>query len=73
MPTSRMASTAAGLTWSAGVGAGGADLDAVAGQVGEPPGGHLGAAGVVDTDEQHGGLLGHLRGLSCLKREIRHT
>ncbi len=46
-------------------GAGGADLDAVAGEVGQPGGGHLGAAGVVDADEQHGGLVGH-RGLSCL-------
>ncbi|MGW0322621.1 amidohydrolase family protein, partial [Streptomyces flavidovirens] len=32
------------------------DLDAVSGQVAEPGGGHLGAAGVVDTDEQHRGL-----------------
>ena len=53
MPTSAIASTAAGLTVSAGRGSGGADLDRVAGEVVQEAGGHLGAAGVVDADEQH--------------------
>ena len=39
-------------------GAAGVDVDAVAGEVAEPAGGHLGAAGVVDAEEQHGGLVG---------------
>ena len=34
--------------------AGRADLDLVPGEVGEEGGGHLGPAGVVDADEQHG-------------------
>ena len=58
MPSSAMASTAAGLTLSAGCGAGGADLDPPLAQGGEEGGGHLGAAGVVDADEQDGRLLG---------------
>ena len=40
-------------------GAGRADLDAVASEVGEVGGGHLGPAGVVDADEQDRGLVGH--------------
>lgn len=59
MLTSRMASTAAGLMVSAGAGAGGADLDGVAGEVAQPAGGHLGAAGFVNADEQHAGLVRH--------------
>ena len=39
-------------------GAGGADDDPVAGVVGEQGGGHLGAAGVVDADEQDLGAGG---------------
>jgi hypothetical protein len=54
MPTSAMASTAAGLTRSPGQRPGRADLDGVAGQVPQPAGGHLRAAGVVHADEQHG-------------------
>src|SRR5699024_4867088 len=42
-----------------GLGAGGADVDAVAGEVGEPSGGHLGAAGIVDADKEHGRLVRH--------------
>ena len=38
---------------------GGADFDGVVGEVGEVAGGHLGAAGVVDADEQDAGLVGH--------------
>ena len=57
MPTSAIAATATGLIWSAGFGAGGADLDGVAGEVAQPAGGHLGAAGVVDADEQDTRLL----------------
>ena len=38
---------------------GGADFDGVAGEVGEVAGGHLGAAGVVDADEQDTGLVRH--------------
>lgn len=39
-----------------GLGAGGQDLDPVAGQVAEEARGHLRAPGVVDADEQDGGL-----------------
>ena len=53
-PTSAIAATATGLIGPRG-GAGGADLDGVAGEVAEPAGGHLGPAGVVDADEQHAG------------------
>ena len=56
MPSSAMASTAAGLTWSAGCGPGGEDVDPVPGEVLEVAGGHLGAAGVVHAHEQHGRL-----------------
>ena len=59
MPTSAIASTAAGLISVGRLGAGRADLDPVAGQVAQPAGGHLGAAGVVHADEQHAGLVGH--------------
>ena len=52
MPSSAMASTTAGLIVVGGRGAGGAHDDPVAGVVGEEGGGHLGAAGVVDADEQ---------------------
>ena len=45
-------------------GAGGADHDAVAGVVGEQRGGHLGAAGVVDADEQDLGAGGQASGAS---------
>ena len=38
---------------------GGADFDGVVGEVAEVAGGHLGAAGVVDADEQDAGLVGH--------------
>ena len=38
---------------------GGADFDGVVGEVGEVAGGHLGAAGVVDADEQDAWLVGH--------------
>ncbi|KPC77113.1 hypothetical protein ADL26_03645, partial [Thermoactinomyces vulgaris] len=38
---------------------GGADFDAVAREVGEPPSGHLGAAGIVDADEEHRRLVRH--------------
>ena len=44
-----------------GVGGGracGADLDRVSGEVGEEGGGHLGAAGVVDADEEDAGPVG---------------
>ena len=47
-----MASTTAGLIDVGRGGAGGADDDAVVGVVVEEGGGHLGAAGVVDADEQ---------------------
>ena len=43
-------------------GAGGADDDPVTGVVGEQRGGHLGAAGVVDADEQHLGASVSHRG-----------
>lgn len=38
---------------------GGADFDGVVGEVSEIAGGHLGAAGVVDANEQDAGLVGH--------------
>jgi hypothetical protein len=38
--------------------AGGTDVDASLGEVGQPDGGHLGAAGVVDADEQDRGTRG---------------
>src|SRR5664280_606845 len=37
---------------------GGADLDRAGGEGGEETGGHLGTAGVVHADEQHGGRVG---------------
>ena len=44
------------------LGAGRADLDAAGAELAEVPGGHLGAAGVVDADEEDGRLLGgHVR------------
>src|SRR5439155_5019554 len=39
--------------------AGGTHLHGVAGQVAQPPGGHLGPAGVVHADEQDTGLVTH--------------
>ena len=39
--------------------AGGEDFDSISGEVRKVPGSHLGAASVVDTDKQHGGLGGH--------------
>jgi 2-polyprenyl-6-methoxyphenol hydroxylase-like FAD-dependent oxidoreductase len=42
-------------------GSGGSDFDAIAREVGEPPGGHLGSSGVVDADEEDGRLGGHGR------------
>ena len=64
MPTSAIAVDGDRIDALAGLRAGRADLDGVAGQVGEPPGGHLRAAGVVDADEQDAGrpLTGDLRG-----------
>lgn len=62
-----MASTAAGLTVG-GQRACGADLDAVAGELGEESGGYLGTAGVVDTDEQDRGFGGVRHGRSLLGR-----
>ena len=56
MPTSAMAATAAVLTCGR-VGAAGEHLDPVAGEVAEPAGRHLGAAGVVHAQEQHGRLV----------------
>ena len=53
-----------GIDPVAGVGAGGTDLDAVSGQVAQPRRGHLRAAGIVDTDEEHRGLVGHQGSLS---------
>jgi release factor glutamine methyltransferase len=50
------------LEQAAGGGPGGADLDRVPGQGGQPTLGHLGAAGVVHADEQDGGLVGLERG-----------
>jgi hypothetical protein len=40
-------------------GAGGADLDAIPGQVAEQPCGNLGAPGVRHADEQDAGFIGH--------------
>ena len=40
-------------------GAGGVNLDGVAGEVGEVGCGYLGAAGVVDAEEEDGGFGGH--------------
>ena len=61
MPTSAIACDGDGVDLVGGRGSGGADLDAVAGEVAQQAGGHLGAAGVVDADEQHAGLVGHRR------------
>ena len=58
MPTSAMAATAAGLTSVGRLGAAGPADGAVAGEVVEPAGGHLGAAGVVDAEEQDGRGVG---------------
>ena len=67
-----------------GLGTGGADLDPAPGKGGEERGGHLGAAGVVDADEQDGGLLGWVgghggllgwrseRGIAGRKRYVAH-
>ena len=64
MPSSAMASTAAGLTLSAGwEPAERTSIRALA-EGGEEGGGHLGAAGVVDADEQDGGLVAHERTFS---------
>lgn len=47
-----------------GLGAGGADLHGVTGEVTEPSGGDLGAAGVMDADEQDA-RLGAVGGHDC--------
>ena len=57
MPSSAIASTATGLTWSAGCEP--ADRTSIRSpaEVPQVAGGHLGAAGVVDADEQDGGAV----------------
>src|SRR5699024_2113892 len=45
---------------------GGADLDAALTELPEVSGGHLGATGVVDTYEQHRGLVGRSRMLGVI-------
>jgi hypothetical protein len=48
-----------GVDLVGGFGSCGEDLDTVASEVLEESCGHLGASGVVDADEQDGGLVGH--------------
>jgi hypothetical protein len=47
-----------------GLGAGGADLDGVTGELPQPTGGHLGPARIVHADEQNAWLVG------CLVRHV---
>ena len=54
-----MASTDGGVDRVGRCGAGGSDADRALGVVVEQGGGHLGAAGVVDADEQDLGEVGH--------------
>jgi hypothetical protein len=53
-----MTAMTAGVDGFGGGRSGGADPDAAGGVVVQQRGGHLGAAGVVDADEQHLGKVG---------------
>src|SRR3954470_20825873 len=55
-----------------GFAAGRADLDGVAGQVAQPAGGHLGAAGVVHAHEQDGGLAARRAASSIVGDRVSH-
>ena len=48
-----------GVDLFGGFGSRGTDLDAIAGQMGQQPGGHLRSACVVDANEQDAGFVGH--------------
>jgi hypothetical protein len=54
-----------GVDLVGGFGAGRADFDTAAREMVEVAGGHLGAAGVVDANEQNGRLVCHRCSLSC--------
>ena len=71
MPTSRHRLDRGGVDLVGGFGSGGADLDPVAGEVGEEAGGHLGTAGVVDADEQDARFLDVTDGFTSLFRRGR--
>ena len=61
MPTSAIASTAAGLTRSAGRSPRSGPRAGRRRWSGREAGGRLGATGVVDTEEQDSGFVGHQR------------
>ena len=67
-PSSVIASITAGLISLAGVAAGRADVDAALRAKLDEPRRHLAAAGVVDADEQHLGLLLHDHALGLAER-----